>query len=170
MQVVFAVWRFMWKTGNVATLQLSVCWCDFPNFLPDFYSSWWVCCRLSVLAAGSNGQDNWNGTILLVFSNVTISQPDDRLNVPLQVLHMQEMPLILFCICWTTPSRILLMCGCMMGLLCFQNNSWELRAMEVKHTSVWHWALQPCNMGNSSGSCWQYITSKSGDAYIFVID
>jgi len=135
MQVVFTIWMFKWKTGNVATLWLSVSWCDLANFLPDFYNSWWVFCRLSVLAAGSSGQDSWDGSILLVFSNDTISQPDDRLNVTLQVLHVRgdapRFVLYLLDNTLTNPAHVWLHAGA--PVFPEQQLRAQLRAVEVKH-------------------------------------
>jgi len=136
MQVVFAVWRFTWKTCSVVTLRLSVAWCDLPNFLPDFYNSWWVCCRLSVLAAGSSGQYSWDGSILLVFSNDTISHPDDRLNVTLRVLHVRgDAPCFVLYFLDNTlmnPAHVWLHAGA--PVFPEQQLRAQLRAMEVKHT------------------------------------
>jgi len=89
-----------------------------------------------MLAAGSSGQDSWDGSILLVFSNDTISQPDISLNVTLQVLHVWgDAPcfvLYLLDNILTNPAHVWLHAGA--PVFPEQQLRAQLRAVEVKHT------------------------------------
>lgn len=89
-----------------------------------------------MLAAGSSGQDSWDGSILLVFSNDTISQPDDSLNVTLHVLHVQgdapRFVLYLLDNTLTNPARVWQHAGA--PVFPEQQLRAQLRNMEVKHT------------------------------------
>jgi L-iduronidase len=91
--------------------------------------------RLSVLAASSSGQDSWDGSILLVFSNDTISQPDDRLNVTIQVLHVRgdapRFVLYLLDNTLTNPAHVWLHAGA--PVFPEQQLRAQLRAMEGPH-------------------------------------
>ena len=89
-----------------------------------------------MLAAGSSGQHSWDGSILLVFSNDTISQPDDILNVTLRVLHVRgdasRFVLYLLDNTLTNPAHVWLHAGA--PVFPEQQLRAQLRAMEVKHT------------------------------------
>ncbi|PNF23475.1 hypothetical protein B7P43_G07722 [Cryptotermes secundus] len=91
--------------------------------------------RLSVLAAGSNRQDAWTRSVLLVFSNNTASQPDERMNVMLRVLSVQgaspRYTLYLLDDTLTNPAQVWLNAGA--PVFPEQQLRAQLRAVEGPH-------------------------------------
>lgn len=91
--------------------------------------------RLSVLAAGSNMEDAWAGSVLLVFSNETVSQPDERMNIMLRVLSVQgaspRYTLYLLDDTLTNPAQVWLNAGA--PVFPEQQLRAQLRAVEGPH-------------------------------------
>jgi hypothetical protein len=97
-----------------------------------------------VLAAGSNMQDAWAGSVLLVFSNDTVSQPDERMNVMLRVRSVQGASpcytLYLLDDTLTNPAQVWLNAGA--PVFPEQQLRAQLRAVEVKTLLVFK--AEPC--------------------------
>jgi hypothetical protein len=105
-----------------------------PTFcLTVAIGSWLLHCRLSVLAAGSNTQGAWAGSILLVFSNDTVSQPDERMNITIRVLSVSgaspRYTLYLLDDTLTNPAQVWLNAGA--PVFPEQQLRAQLRAVEV---------------------------------------